>query len=282
MNYQHYDLKHRSRGEIVEVTISGNAPNVRLMDSANFSKFRRNGGGRFYGGQARKSPVRLPIPHSGHWYVVIDFGGLKGSARTGVCVLPGSLPPLREAPLSSVPSLVHQLVEEPSPSPGGSQVAVKQYDVFISHASEDKDNVVRPLAHALRELELEVWYDEFELRIGDSLRRTIDKGVANSRFGVVVLSEDFFKKGWPNYELDGLVTKGIDGEQVILPVWHNISKAQVIAYSPSLADKLARSTSTHTVEDIAAEIAGLVREEEAHPSPSSSTPLTSAHPQSEM
>lgn len=106
-----------------------------------------------------------------------------------------------------------------------------------------------------------MWYDEFELRIGDSLRRKIDSGLANSRFGVVVLSEAFFEKGWPNYELDGLVTRGVSGEQLILPIWHKISKAQVVQFSPSLADKVARNTATHTVEEIAAEIAGVIRGE---------------------
>lgn len=73
--------------------------------------------------------------------------------------------------------------------------------LFISHASEDKSDVVRPLANALKEAGLTVWYDEFELRIGDSLRRKIDKGLASSRFGVVVLSKAFFGRGWPEYEL---------------------------------------------------------------------------------
>lgn len=135
----------------------------------------------------------------------------------------------------------------------------KTYDVFISHASEDKDAVVRPLAQALQEAGLTVWLDELELRIGDSLRRRIDQGLVNSRFAVVVLSQEFFRKGWPQYELDGLVTKGIDGDQVILPIWHNITRAEVLAQSPSLADKLARSTATHTVEEIAAEIADIVQ-----------------------
>lgn len=101
---------------------------------------------------------------------------------------------------------------------------------------------------------LSVWYDEFELRIGDSLRRKIDTGLANSRFGVVVLSRSFFGKGWPNYELDGLVTRAVSGDQVLLPIWHEITKQEVIEYSSSLADKMARSTATHTVEEIAAEI----------------------------
>ena len=131
--------------------------------------------------------------------------------------------------------------------------------VFISHASEDKDEVVRPLANALKNLGIKVWYDEFEMRIGDSLRRKIDKGLANSRFGIVVVSRDFIKKGWTNYELDGIITKAVSGEQIILPIWHNITKKEVIDYSPSLADKLARNTAIDTVEDIAKEIADVIK-----------------------
>jgi hypothetical protein len=136
----------------------------------------------------------------------------------------------------------------------------KEYDVFISHASEDKDEVARPLAEALRNNGLSVWYDEFELKIGDSLRRKIDKGIANSNFGVIVISRDFISKGWTNYELDGLITRAVNGEQTMLPVWHNVTKREVINYSPSLADKLARSTTDFTVEEIADEIADLIRE----------------------
>lgn len=105
---------------------------------------------------------------------------------------------------------------------------------------------------------LEVWYDEFTLRIGDSLRQKIDRGVATSRVGLVILSPSFIAKGWTNYELDGIVTRTVSGEQILLPIWHNITKQQVIDFSPSLADKVARSTATHTVEDIATEIADLL------------------------
>lgn len=136
----------------------------------------------------------------------------------------------------------------------------KEFDVFISHASEDKDEVARPLAEALRKNGLSVWYDEFELRIGDSLRRKIDKGIANSNFGVIVISRDFISKGWTNYELDGLITRTVNGEQTLLPVWHNITMREVINYSSSLADKLARSTTDFTVEEIADEIADLIQE----------------------
>jgi len=62
----------------------------------------------------------------------------------------------------------------------------KQYDVFICHASDDKEDFVRPLATALRDLGASVWYDEFSLEIGDSISQKIDKGIANSRFGIVL------------------------------------------------------------------------------------------------
>jgi len=99
----------------------------------------------------------------------------------------------------------------------------REFNVFISHASEDKDDVVRPLANALKNKGLDVWYDEYELKIGDSLRRKIDTGLAKSKFGIVVLSKPFLSKGWTNYELDGLVTKSVTQEQILLPIWHNIS-----------------------------------------------------------
>lgn len=139
---------------------------------------------------------------------------------------------------------------------------LKDYDVFVCHASEDKDMIVRPLAKALREEGRSVWYDEFELRIGASLRRSIDAGLSNSRFGAVVLSESFFAKGWSNYELDGLVTREVaqNGTQIILPIWHRVTKDEVTAYGPSLADKLALRTSESTVREIAAEIAGVIRD----------------------
>lgn len=253
MKFTSYDLGSLSGGEVVEVTLSGNAANVRLMDSSNFSSFRAGRSHRYSGGHVTRSPVRLQVPNSGHWYVTIDMGGFSGSIRSSVRVLPGRLPSIKERPLSSVPTLIQR---DQAP-----QVLAdaRAYDVFISHASEDKESVARPLAHALRDAGLEVWFDEFELRIGDSLRRKIDRGLAGSRFGVVVLSQSFFGKGWPNYELDGLVTKAVSGEQVMLPVWHKVTKEEVIAYSPSLADKLARNTATHTIQEIATEIADLIR-----------------------
>jgi len=66
------------------------------------------------------------------------------------------------------------------------------WDVFISHAWEDKDAVARPLAILLKKAGLKVWYDETTLTLGDSLRRTIDEGLARSRYGVVIFKSKLF------------------------------------------------------------------------------------------
>lgn len=115
----------------------------------------------------------------------------------------------------------------------------KKWDVFISHASEDKEDFARPLADSLHRSGLLVWYDEFTLKVGDSLRQKIDEGLAQSRYGIVVLSTNFFAKNWPQHELDGLMAKEVAGTKVILPVWHNISSEEVRARSPMLAGLIA-------------------------------------------
>lgn len=130
----------------------------------------------------------------------------------------------------------------------------RTYDVFVSHASEDKEDFVRPFANALKTKGLVVWYDEFELRVGDSLRRSIDSGLSNSKYGIVVLSESFFKKEWPQRELDGLFAREVNGAKVILPIWHKISKDEVVKFSPIIADLLALNTATFTIDEIAAQI----------------------------
>lgn len=134
------------------------------------------------------------------------------------------------------------------------------HDIFISHAWEDKADFVEALAHTLRAAGAEVWYDDFSLRPGDSLRRSIDKGLGSSRFGIVVLSTHFFKKEWPQKELDGLFQLESSGRSRILPIWHKVSKDEVASFSPTLADKLAFNTSTKSVEEIVADLMAIIRD----------------------
>ncbi len=135
----------------------------------------------------------------------------------------------------------------------------KKYDAFISHAFEDKKDFVRPLAEALIHAGYKIWYDNFTLKVGDSLRQSIDKGLVQSRYGIVVLSSAFFSKKWTNYELDGLVTKEMGGYKVILPIWHKVSKDEVESYSPSLADKVAINSSLSGIDVIVEELGEVLK-----------------------
>lgn len=253
MKFTKYPLGHLDRGTKVQVTLSGSAANVRLMDTSNFNNYRRGKSHRYHGGLVKKPPWIGVVPRSGQWYVTVDMVGLRGTTRSSVEVLSGPLPTARSAQGRRTP--VRDVAENLRDLIGDTQRA---YDVFISHASEDKDTVVRPLASLLRDAGLDVWYDEFELRIGDSLRQKIDQGIANARFGIVVLSPAFFAKGWTNYELDGIVTAQITGKQIILPIWHDVTHDDVMAYSPSLAGRKAALTAQTSLEDLASEITEVV------------------------
>jgi len=103
-----------------------------------------------------------------------------------------------------------------------------------------------------------VWYDDFTLMMGDSLRRSIDRGLAASRFGVVVLSPRFFAKEWPQREVDGLATLEIEGRKVILPVWHNIDVDEIRRQSPTLADRVA-AKSRDGLEKVVQDVLCVVR-----------------------
>ena len=104
-----------------------------------------------------------------------------------------------------------------------------EYDVFISHATEDKESFVNELVEELKKRNVRVWVDVLNIKWGDPLRKSIDEGLKKSHFGIVVISKHFIAKGWTQYELDGLFEKEMLGGKVILPVWHNITKKEVLA-----------------------------------------------------
>jgi len=133
------------------------------------------------------------------------------------------------------------------------------FDLFISHASEDKEGFVRELVALLERHGLRVWFDEAELQVGDSLVGSIDEGLRRSRFGVVVLSPAFFAKHWPRTELDALANREISsGERVVLPIWLDVEAEEFRNYSPLLASKLALR-STEGIDAIAAKLERRVR-----------------------
>lgn len=137
-------------------------------------------------------------------------------------------------------------------TPAEPEEATPDHDVFLSHASEDKDDIARPLKEALEARGLTVWFDEIKIKVGQSIRQEIEKGIAHARFGVVILSPDFFAKQWTQAELDALFSKKmVSGENLILPIWHRVTKDQVNAQSPLLAGILALNSSLMTIDEMA-------------------------------
>lgn len=138
-----------------------------------------------------------------------------------------------------------------------------QYDVFVSHAWEDKESFADEFVEELRKLDLRVWYDTSQIKWGDSMRAKIDDGLKKSKFGVVVLSPDYIKEGkyWTKTELDGLFQLESINGKMLLPVWHNLTKKEVMAYSPIIAGRLAMNTASMTPSEMAKEFAKLLEAE---------------------
>lgn len=153
--------------------------------------------------------------------------------------------------------LENQLAEQASraviPVLAGDESGVV-HDFFICHASEDKEEFVDGLVAKAEDAGLDLWYDKSALEWGDSLRRGIDKGLSGAYFGVVVLSANFFKKPWPQYELDGLVQKDMLGTGRLLPIWHKVTVDEVARHTPSLAGRLALNTAINSADEIVAEL----------------------------
>lgn len=125
--------------------------------------------------------------------------------------------------------------------------------VFICYATEDKKVFVDSLAEALIKNNVDVWYSEYELIPGNSLREVIDRGITSCDIGIVVLSKNFFSKKWSAWELNGLVQRMVNGSCIIIPIYLGINVDDVMRHSPSLADIFAIKTDIE-VDEIARKI----------------------------
>jgi len=135
-----------------------------------------------------------------------------------------------------------------------------KHDAFISHASEDKDVLVRPLADQLQRYGARIWYDEFELKPGDSLVAKIDRGLADSAHGILIISAAFLSKRWPEYERQGLTAREMTaGEEILVPVWHNVGVADVARFSPTLSQRVALRTRDMSLDELALRLLEVIR-----------------------
>lgn len=115
---------------------------------------------------------------------------------------------------------------------------MKKYDVFISHAYEDKSSFSNELAVALKKAGLKIWYSGFDLKIGDSIAESINRALQDARFGIVIISPVYLRKKWAMNELHALFASETSKDR-ILPVYHNISQDEVLNHFPLIADRFA-------------------------------------------
>ncbi len=165
---------------------------------------------------------------------------------------------LQASYISRIEQLQHQLAVNTMPQ-RQSLIENEEYDVFVSHAWEDKEDFADEFVLELRKQGLKVWYDTNKLKWGDSMREKIDKGLSKSRYGVVILSPNYIAehKYWTKAELNGLFQVETVNGKTILPIWHNLTKKQVVEHSPIIADRKAMTTASMTAEEIATELKDL-------------------------
>jgi hypothetical protein len=187
---------------------------------------------RYFGAAGNSLYGVAPAPPIRHEITAEDLDDLEANIRVRMAEL--------EDIVDGLDSGVAAIRVRPTRASTGAKRKKPMHDVFICHASEDKVRVARPLAQQLKNRGVDVWIDEKQILIGDSLRQKIDEGLSTSSYGVVILSPSFFKKQWPQRELDGLAQREIaDGKVVILPVIYNLSIEQLAEHSPLLAGRLA-------------------------------------------
>lgn len=116
------------------------------------------------------------------------------------------------------------------------------YDVFISYASEDRQEVAKPLQKLLTDAGLRVWFDDTELDLGDGLKAHLDHAISQSRYAVAILSSHYVKKTWTNNELAAFFSLENRNRKVILPIRHRMTQEDISKFSPLLANRLSVST----------------------------------------
>jgi hypothetical protein len=136
---------------------------------------------------------------------------------------------------------------------------MKPWDIFISHASEDKEPFVDPLARRLKQLAVRVWYDRFVLSPGDSLTESIAEGLAKSRCGLLVISKAFIGKRWTTYEVNGLVNRFVEEQTRLIPIWLGVSRKEVAAFNPTIANLLSIRGDPEKIEECTLDILRIVR-----------------------
>lgn len=126
-----------------------------------------------------------------------------------------------------------------------------EYDVFISHANKDKEDLVEDLYKSLNKLGIRIFYDKESLEWGDNWKDKILNGVKKAEFAIIVISENFFDREWTEKELNEFLSRqNRNGQKIILPILKNITIEQLKQKYPTVADIQAIDSSEHSTDEI--------------------------------
>jgi len=115
---------------------------------------------------------------------------------------------------------------------------MNNFESFLSYAGED-ENYAKELVGALKANGFNIWYAPMNLSIGDRLLDSIEKGLNDSSSGILLITPEYLKKGWTNYEMDILIRQNIENNKKVLPIWHKVNKNQVEERHTGLAGIVA-------------------------------------------
>lgn len=127
-----------------------------------------------------------------------------------------------------------------------------EFDVFISHANADKEELIEELYQSLDKLGVKIFYDKEIIEWGDKFKDKILEGTKKSEFAIIVISQNFFDREWTERELvEFLNRQNGNGQKLILPILHNITIEQLREKYPSIADIQAIDSAKYTCDQIA-------------------------------
>jgi hypothetical protein len=133
------------------------------------------------------------------------------------------------------------------------------FDLFISHASEDKAGIARPLSQRLQQMGFLVWFDENQIEVGEELLASLNKGISQSRFGLIIISQAFINKKWTQYEVKQLLKMSKNAGKKLFFIWHGVNEEQVKTWSPELGSRVAFISERFSVDDLGLELAKAMR-----------------------
>ena len=252
MNFLHFDLGRLQGGLFVEVSLQGNAANVRLLDNENFHHYRTGDSYYYTGGCIHITPAYLLVPRTAHWHLALDMEGLEGSATSTVRVL-RELPP-------TVPALMNRLMYNDCGQISEARLSAmplkNKYDAFIASVPEDKGELARPLAQAFAKRGVRAGFEEFEIK--NDPAEVLRKGLDNCRCGVFIITRNLLSKRWSEYEWDSVAAKVTGGSKPVFVIWDGVTANDIKPCSERLSKKPARQTVFSSMEVIAGELAAII------------------------